>query len=88
MIDPRNPEPVALLREIERESPQEVVRLAGLKNQLVGLRVDDEYLEQLDRLIRLVTDGRPTEILEPFRVPLEEETATAKEIDSPTSPDV
>jgi len=87
VIDPRNPEPVALLREIERESPQEVVRLAGLKNQLVRLRVDDEYLEQLDRLILLVTDGRPTEILEPFRVPLEEETETVKEITSPTSPD-
>jgi NhaP-type Na+/H+ or K+/H+ antiporter len=87
VIDPRDPEPVALLREIERESPQEVVRLAGLKNQRVRLRVDDDHLEQLERLILLVTDGRPTEILEPFRVSLEEQAEGAKEISSSNSPD-
>ncbi len=62
-IDPNNPEAMMLLREVERESPHDVARLAGLQGNRVRLRVDDESLEQLDRLYLLVAEGRPLELL-------------------------
>lgn len=71
MIDPRDPEAMALLREIERDFPQGVARLAGLQNDRVRMRTGDENVEQLDRLYLLVSEGRPFEVLSGVEAALE-----------------
>jgi len=66
-IDPGNPDAMSVLRQLERESPQTVVRLAGFRQGLISLAVDDDRLEHLDGLILLIGDGRPVELLAPFK---------------------
>ena len=82
-IDPKNPDATALLRQLERESPQGVARLAGLSQGRVQLRVDDARFENLERLILLVGDGRPFELLSPFEVHDDEHPSKSTTTDDP-----
>ncbi len=75
MIDPHSSEAMTLLREIERESPRDVARLAGLFRGRVRMRVDDDNLEHLDRLVLLVNEGRPFELLSQMEAPVDDEAA-------------
>ena len=82
-IDPKNPDATALLRQLERETPQGVARLAGLSQGRVKLEVEDEKLEQLDVLTLLVGEGRPFELLSPFELKDDESLADPTVTDPP-----
>jgi NhaP-type Na+/H+ or K+/H+ antiporter len=75
VIDPGDPEAIMLLHEVERESPHDVARLAGLQGTRVRMRVDDEHLDQLDRLVLLVSEGRPLDVLSKVEVTPKDEAA-------------
>ncbi|MBD3851196.1 MAG: cation:proton antiporter [Acidobacteria bacterium] len=65
-IDPKSADAVAALRAVEKEFNDSVIRLvAFVKNEPV-FEVGDARLGQRDRLILLVKEGRPFEILEPY----------------------
>jgi NhaP-type Na+/H+ or K+/H+ antiporter len=79
-IDPRSPESQAGLQAVEREHRNDVLRLVGFKNNEIVFHVDDARLEQLDRLILLVAEGRPLETLEAHRVSTEEKTTVVEDV--------
>jgi hypothetical protein len=81
-IDPGDPEAVMLLHEVERESPHEVARLAGLQGTRVRMRVDDEHLDYLDRLFLLVSEGRPLDVLSKVEVAPDDEETMADQGDN------
>jgi NhaP-type Na+/H+ or K+/H+ antiporter/Trk K+ transport system NAD-binding subunit len=66
------------LHEIEKDQPLEVLRLVGYQGDEAQLRVDDDGLSQLDRLILLVAEGPSLEALEPYRLKAEAEQSPEK----------
>jgi Trk K+ transport system NAD-binding subunit len=73
-VDPRAKEFMASLHAIEKEQPSDVLRLVGYQGDEARLKVDDDQLPQFDRLILLVTEGRPLDVLEKFPVEAEDKT--------------
>jgi hypothetical protein len=67
-VDPQAEGLVSALHAIERELPDEVLRLVGYQGDEPHLRVDDDRLPHLDRLILLITEGRPLEALGDYRL--------------------
>jgi hypothetical protein len=87
-IDVQDADKMALLRQAEREHPDEVLRLAGKINQEITLAVKDQALTQLEYLeVLVVADSRAREILEAAVIETEdqpsiEEESTEDEISS------
>jgi hypothetical protein len=71
VVDPRSDATVATLHAAEREHPQGVLRLLGTLRGQPELDVGDDRLPQLDRLVLLVRDGSPLELLSPQRLAAE-----------------
>jgi hypothetical protein len=69
VVDPGNTEAAAALRQVESQHAGSVLRLAGFAGQEPVLRVDDDALEQLERLVLLVDEGPTLEALRVFQVP-------------------
>ncbi len=78
-IDPRTPESLAALHAVEREHQKGVFRLVGFANDEPMFKVTDARLAQLDRLVLLVAEGRPLEVLEAHRLSTEEESNAVEE---------
>ncbi|MFV2072138.1 MAG: cation:proton antiporter [Thermoanaerobaculales bacterium] len=79
-VDLRGSEAMALLRQVERESPEGVARLTGHRQDQVRLRVGDDHLDNLDLLTILAAEGRPMELLSPMAAPTEDgRTPTSKQ---------
>lgn len=85
-VDPRVDETVAALRTAEKENRSGVLRLIGFQRDQPRLAVDDERLQQLDRLTLLVADGRLLEMLEPHRIADDAEPGVVEEV-AANSPD-
>lgn len=79
-VDPRSDEFVSTLHAIEREEPDSVLRLIGFQRDQPRIAINDERLQQLDRLTLLVGPGRPLEMLEPHRLRDEEEPGVVEEV--------
>ncbi len=84
-IDPQSSDSVAALQAVQQEQRNGALRLVGFKNVEPSFHVDDARLEQLDRLVLLVTEGRPLEVLEAHRVANEEEKAVVEEVAANTA---
>jgi hypothetical protein len=76
-IDPGQEESLALLHSVEREHSGSVLRLVGHRGGEVVLEVSDGQIDQLDRLVVLVAEGRPRELLDPARVPVDGTSSAA-----------
>jgi NhaP-type Na+/H+ or K+/H+ antiporter len=85
-VDPRVDETAAALRAAEKENRSGVLRLIGFQRDQPRLAVDDERLQQLDRLTLLVADGRLLEMLEPHRIAEDAEPGVVEEV-AANSPD-
>jgi hypothetical protein len=68
VIDPRSAEAMESLHGIEKESNNSVIRLVAFARDEPAFEVSDARLGHSDRLILLVNEGRPLEILEPFDI--------------------
>jgi len=65
-IDPKSADAVAALRAVENEFNDSVIRLVAFVKIEPVFEVGDARLGHRDRLILLVKEGRPFEILEPY----------------------
>jgi len=81
-IDPQSVEAMESLHAIEKESNNSVIRLVAFARGEPFFEVSDARLGQSDRLILLVSEGRPLEILEPFDVSNSEAPIDGVEMDS------
>ncbi|MCW8983895.1 MAG: hypothetical protein OQK55_01020, partial [Thermoanaerobaculales bacterium] len=68
VIDPQSVEAMESLRAVEKESNNSVFRLIAFARDEPFFEVSDARLGQSDRLVLLVSEGRPLEILEPYDV--------------------
>jgi NhaP-type Na+/H+ or K+/H+ antiporter len=66
VIDPQLAEAMDALRAVEKESSNSVIRLVAFARNEPLFEVSDARLAHSDRLILLVSEGRPLEILQPF----------------------
>ncbi len=85
-IDPRTPESLAALHAVEREHQKGVLRLVGFSNDEPMFKVIDARLAQLDRLVLLVAEGRPLEVLEAHRLSTEDESTAVGEVSANPPP--
>jgi NhaP-type Na+/H+ or K+/H+ antiporter len=67
-IDPQSVESIESLHAIEKESHNSVIRLVAFTRDEPLFEATDARLGHCDRLILLVNEGRPLEILEPFDI--------------------
>jgi len=68
VIDPQSVEAMESLHAIEKESNNSVIRLIAFARGEPFFEVSDARLGHTDRLVLLVSEGRPLEILEPFDI--------------------
>jgi len=68
VIDPQSVEAMEPLHAIEKESNNSVIRLVAFARNEPLFEVNDARLGHCDRLILLVNEGRPLEILEPYDI--------------------
>jgi hypothetical protein len=68
-LDPRDEETRVLLHSVERDHRNSVLRMVGIIDDEAEFRVGDDQLESFDRLIVLVAEGRPLELLQPAHQP-------------------
>jgi hypothetical protein len=68
VIDPQSVEAMESLHAIEKESNNSVIRLIAFARDEPLFEVSDARLGNSDRLILLVSEGRPLEILEPYDI--------------------
>jgi NhaP-type Na+/H+ or K+/H+ antiporter/Trk K+ transport system NAD-binding subunit len=66
VIDPQSVEAMESLRAVENESNNSVIRLVAFTRDEPSFEVSGARLGNSDRLVLLVNEGRPLEILEPF----------------------
>jgi NhaP-type Na+/H+ or K+/H+ antiporter len=66
VIDPQSADSMEALRTVEKESNNSVIRLVAFTRDEPSFVVSDARLGYSDRLILLVKEGRPHEILEPY----------------------
>jgi hypothetical protein len=80
VIDATDPEAVAALHTVEHDHADAVLRLVGFRGGEPELRVDDPHLSQIDRLVLLITDGRPLEVLQPYRLSADREAGIVDDV--------
>lgn len=88
IVNPRSDAAVAALHAAEREHPHGVLRLLGTLRGQPELDVSDERLPQLDRLVLLVRNGSPLELLSPQRLADEPPSRIAAGQPGPAAGDV
>jgi hypothetical protein len=71
-VDGASAEMTAALRTAERENPGGILRLAAWEDGELSLQIPEDAGEDERRLVLLVADGRPAELLMPFAVAADE----------------
>ena len=79
-IDPQSTDVMSALREVEKESNNHVIRLLAFERKEPAFEVGDVRLAQKDRLVLLVKEGRPLEILGPFDMSKLDAANTAEDV--------